>query len=108
MRPDLPEGCPEQFDRKLMQEAWRYDTERAPGIEAERVHYGANVPGRAFENRSGDREILAFGLCPDSRETRTVAMTHHGSTRDGIQQVAESGLSIFHLEAADLYRHVGR
>jgi adenylate kinase family enzyme len=43
-RPDLPEGCPEQFDWKLMREAWRYDTDRAPVIEAERVQYGAEVP----------------------------------------------------------------
>ena len=43
-RPDLPEGCPEQFDWKLMQEAWRYDTERVPVIEAERLRYGPEVP----------------------------------------------------------------
>jgi adenylate kinase family enzyme len=56
-RPDLPEGCPEQFDWKLMREAWRYDTERAPVIEAERVQYGADVP---VVRLSSDRDIADF------------------------------------------------
>jgi len=56
-RPDLPEGCPEQFDWKLMREAWRYDTERAPVIEAERIQYGAHVP--VVRLRS-DRDITDF------------------------------------------------
>jgi len=56
-RPDLPEGCPEQFDWKLMREAWRYDTERAPVIEAERVRYGADVPVVRLRN---DRDIQDF------------------------------------------------
>lgn len=43
-RPDLPDGCQEQFDWKLMKEAWRYDTERGPVIEAERRQYGPDVP----------------------------------------------------------------
>ena len=56
-RPDLPEGCPEQFDWKLMREAWRYDTERAPVIEAERVQYGADVPVVRLRR---DRDIQGF------------------------------------------------
>jgi adenylate kinase family enzyme len=56
-RPDLPEGCPEQFDLKLMREAWRYDAERAPVIEAERIQYGAHVP--VVRLRS-DRDIADF------------------------------------------------
>ena len=56
-RPDLPEGCPEQFDLKLMREAWRYNMERAPVIEAERVQYGAHVP--VVRLRS-DRDIMNF------------------------------------------------
>lgn len=43
-RPDLPEGCPEQFDWNLMKEAWRYNTERVPVIEAEHLQYGPDVP----------------------------------------------------------------
>lgn len=57
MRPDLPAGCPEQFDWKLMREAWRYDTERGPVIEAERVQYGADVPVVRLQS---DREIQDF------------------------------------------------
>lgn len=56
-RPDLPEGCPEQFDWKLMREAWRYDIERAPVIEAERVQYGGDVP---VVRLSCDRDITNF------------------------------------------------
>ncbi|UPK31679.1 AAA family ATPase [Bradyrhizobium sp. 186] len=56
-RSDLPEGSPEQFDWKLMREAWRYDTERAPVIETERVQYGADVP--VLRLRS-DRDIEDF------------------------------------------------
>jgi adenylate kinase family enzyme len=56
-RPDLPEGCPEQFDWKLMREAWRYDTERAPVIETERIQYGAHVP---VERLRSDRDIADF------------------------------------------------
>lgn len=56
-RPDLPEGCVEQFDWKLMQEAWRYDTERAPVIEAERARYGPDVPVLRLRR---DRDIQGF------------------------------------------------
>ena len=56
-RPDLPEGCPEQFDWKLMREAWRYNGERAPVIEAERKQYGAGVP---VVRLSSDRDIADF------------------------------------------------
>ncbi|RXH24829.1 ATPase AAA [Bradyrhizobium nanningense] len=56
-RPDLPEGCPEQFDWKLMKEAWRYDTERVPVIEAERLRYGPHVPVVRLRR---DRDIQGF------------------------------------------------
>ena len=56
-RADLPDGCPEQFDWKLMREAWRYDRERAPVIEAERKQYGTNVP---VVRLSSDRDIADF------------------------------------------------
>jgi len=57
MRPDLPEGCPEQFDLKLMREAWRYNVERAPVIEAERALYGPDVPVVRLKS---DRDIAGF------------------------------------------------
>ncbi|MBR0817906.1 AAA family ATPase [Bradyrhizobium liaoningense] len=56
-RPDLPKGCPEQFDWKLMKEAWRYDTERVPVIEAERLQYGPDVPVVRLRR---DRDIQGF------------------------------------------------
>jgi len=56
-RPDLPEGCPEQFDGHLMREAWRYNADRRPRIEAERLKYGAEVPVVRLSN---DREIEVF------------------------------------------------
>jgi adenylate kinase family enzyme len=56
-RPDLPKGCPEQFDWKLMREAWRYDADRRPVIEAERLQYGAAVP---VIRLGSDREIEDF------------------------------------------------
>ena len=56
-RPDLPAGCPEQLDWKLMREAWRYDVERAPVIEAERVQYGSDVPVMRLRR---DRDITNF------------------------------------------------
>ena len=56
-RPDLPQGCPEQFDWKLMQEAWRYEVERAPVIEAERLQYGPDVPVVRLRR---DRDIEGF------------------------------------------------
>ena len=56
-RPDLPEGCPEQFSWNLMQQAWRYNADRRPRIEAERLKYGAEVP---VVRLSSDREIEDF------------------------------------------------
>jgi adenylate kinase family enzyme len=56
-RPDLPDGCPEQFDGNLMREAWRYNADRRPRIEAERLKYGAEVPVVRLSN---DREIEDF------------------------------------------------
>ena len=57
MRPDLPEGCREQFDWNLMREAWRYDIERRPVIEAERLKYGAKV---RIVRLSRDQDIEHF------------------------------------------------
>ena len=56
-RPDLPVGCPEQFDLNLLRQVWRYAIDRAPQVEAERLQYGPGVP--VVRLRS-DREIAAF------------------------------------------------
>ena len=61
MRPDLPEGCPENFDRKLMREAWRYNSDRRPVIEVERTQYGAEIP---IVRLSSDRQIEDFVDAP--------------------------------------------
>jgi len=56
-RPDLPEGCPEKFDWKLMREAWRYDLDRRPAIEVEQVKYGGHV---AIVRLTSDWQIENF------------------------------------------------
>jgi adenylate kinase family enzyme len=56
-RPDLPAGCPEQFDWKLMRDAWRYNVDRRPRIESERMKFGAQIP---VVRLSSDREIDEF------------------------------------------------
>jgi adenylate kinase family enzyme len=56
-RSDLPEGCPEQFDWNLMLDAWRYNADRRPRIEAERLKYGAQIP---VIRLSSDRQIEEF------------------------------------------------
>ena len=56
-RPDLPEGCPEQFDWSLMRDAWRYNADRRPRIETERLKYGAQI---SVVRLSSDREIEEF------------------------------------------------
>jgi adenylate kinase family enzyme len=56
-RPDLPEGCPERFDLNLIREAWRYNAERRPAIEADRMKYGPEVPVVRLRR---DREIGDF------------------------------------------------
>lgn len=63
-RPDLPAGCREQLDWTLMREAWRYDSECRPEIEAERLKYGAEV---RTVRVGRDRDIDAFvAMCSPS------------------------------------------
>ncbi|WP_247336235.1 hypothetical protein [Bradyrhizobium sp. 147] len=40
-----------------MKEAWRYNTERVPAIEAERIQHGADVPVVRLRR---DRDIQGF------------------------------------------------
>jgi adenylate kinase family enzyme len=56
-RPDLPEGCPEQFEWKFVREVWRYDVVRTPRIEIERLQFAPNLPVVRLRN---DREIERF------------------------------------------------
>ncbi len=64
-RADLPEGCPEQFDWGLLKQAWRYNSDRRPRIQAELELYGGHVP---VVRLTSDREIAAF-LEASSRAT---------------------------------------
>jgi hypothetical protein len=61
----LPEECPEQFDGNLIREAWRYNADRRPRIEADRLRYGAEVPVVRLNN---DREVEDF---PDASSPAT-------------------------------------
>ena len=57
-RADLPEGCPERLDWKLMREAWRYDDERRPVIEAEHLRHGPPVPIIRLRSDRAIRDFL--------------------------------------------------
>jgi hypothetical protein len=46
-----------KFDWNLLREAWRYNAERRPAVEAERLMHGAEVPAVHLNN---DREIDHF------------------------------------------------
>jgi adenylate kinase family enzyme len=56
-RTDLPEGCPEEFDWSIVRQAWRWNIDRAPRIETERLQYGRLVPVVRLRTH---REIAAF------------------------------------------------
>jgi len=43
-RPDLAPGCPEQFDRQLLRDIWRYDAETQPRLEAALLAHGGDTP----------------------------------------------------------------
>jgi adenylate kinase family enzyme len=55
--PDLPEGCPEHFDWKLLKFIWRFDKVTWPRIEAARVEHGPDLPVIRLRN---NREVAAF------------------------------------------------
>jgi adenylate kinase family enzyme len=56
-RPDLPAGCPEGFDWKLLRYVWRYDAVSRPVLEAARLAHGSNILTIRLRN---DREVAAF------------------------------------------------
>lgn len=57
VRPDLPEGCPEQPDWELLVFIWNFEKVSRPRIEAARIAHGRDVP--VIRLRS-EREITAF------------------------------------------------
>jgi adenylate kinase family enzyme len=56
-RVDLPEGCPETFDWKLLRYVWRYDAVSRPALEAARLAHGPEVPTIRL---CSDREVAAY------------------------------------------------
>jgi adenylate kinase family enzyme len=67
-RPDLPAGCPEGLDWKLLRYVWRYNAVSRPALEAARLAFGRDVPTIRLRN---DREVIAFlKTMPRSRPSR--------------------------------------
>lgn len=56
-RPDLAPGCPEQFDRQLLHDIWRYDAETRPRLEAALLAHGGDTP---IVRLRGDHAVAAF------------------------------------------------
>lgn len=54
---DLPAGCPEQFDIKLLRDIWRYHVDGSPRLEAALAEHGGGTP--IIRLRS-NREVAAF------------------------------------------------
>jgi adenylate kinase family enzyme len=63
MRPDLPAGCPEQFDWPLLKFIWTFDREVRPRTEAALAAYATPVV-----RLDGDRQIAAFLASLDEPE----------------------------------------
>ena len=54
---DLPEGCPEHVNWKLLKFIWRFDKITWPRIEAARIAHGPDVPVIRLRN---NQEVTAF------------------------------------------------
>jgi|SRR5581483_643943 len=56
-KPDLPEGCPEQFDAKLLRWVWDFPTRHRPEISKAVAQYGKHLNVVRLAN---DRDVAAF------------------------------------------------
>jgi adenylate kinase family enzyme len=56
-RPDLAPGCPEQFDRQLLRDIWRFGADTRPRLETALREHGGDT--RVIRLR-GDRAVAAF------------------------------------------------
>ena len=56
-KPDLPEGCPEQFDAGLLRFTWRFPTESRPQIVSAIERFGGHLEITRLCN---DRDVAAF------------------------------------------------
>ena len=56
-KPDLPEGCPEQFDLGVLQFAWRFPQQSRPAITEAIARYGSHLDVFTL---CDDRAVAAF------------------------------------------------
>ena len=56
-RADLPVGCSEKLDRAFLQFVWTFDRGYRPGIEANRLAIGPQIP---VVHLRGNKQISAF------------------------------------------------
>ena len=56
-KPDLPEGCPEQFDAKLLRWVWDFPAKHRPEIPKAIARYGGHLNVVRLTN---DREVAEF------------------------------------------------
>jgi adenylate kinase family enzyme len=62
-RPDLPDGCPEQFDMKLLRWVWDFPVMERPQIVAGIARFGAHL--RAIQ-LADDRAVAKFLRAPEA------------------------------------------
>jgi adenylate kinase family enzyme len=62
-RPDLPNGCPEQFDMKLLRWVWDFPVMERPQIVAGIARFGAHL--RAIQ-LADDRAVAKFLRAPEA------------------------------------------
>src|SRR5436309_1121214 len=58
-KPDLPEGCPEQFDAKLLRWVWSFPLQQRPQIVAGIERYGGHLRVTRIESDRDARDFLA-------------------------------------------------
>lgn len=56
-KPDLPAGCPEQFDAKLLRWVWDFPTKHRPEIPKATARYGRHLNVVRLRN---DRDVAEF------------------------------------------------
>jgi adenylate kinase family enzyme len=62
-RPDLPDGCPEQIDMKLLRWVWDFPVKERPQIAAGIARFGAHL--RAVQ-LADDRAVAEFLRAPEA------------------------------------------
>jgi adenylate kinase family enzyme len=62
-RPDLPDGCPEQVDMKLLRWVWDFPVKERPQIVAGIARFGAHLRAVQLAN---DRSVVEFLRAPEA------------------------------------------